>query len=76
METHIVQKDGIWHLREYGTRTTLCGEKIDPDVSPAINQLVFERLRGKGTDDRCFDCERVQESGLLPRDFWKTVGQD
>ncbi|KKL93609.1 hypothetical protein LCGC14_1872930 [marine sediment metagenome] len=72
MNTHIVQIGDIWHRRTYGTRITLCGEKVDPDVSPGIVQRVFERLREGKTDERCFDCERVWESGLQPEEFWET----
>jgi len=72
MNTHIVLIGDIWHQRSYGTRTTLCGIKVDPDVSPGIVQRVFERLREGKTDERCFDCERVWESGLQPEEFWET----
>ncbi|HEC61173.1 MAG TPA: hypothetical protein ENI27_02835 [bacterium] len=72
MNTQIVKgKDGLWHQRAYGTRTTLCGQTVDPDVSPSISQLVFERLHGE-KEERCFDCIRIKESGLSPIEFWKT----
>ena len=75
MNTHIVLIDKTWHQRLYGTRTTLCGERVDPDVSPGISQRVFERLRGTTTDARCLECERIQESGLRPEEFWEKHGR-
>lgn len=75
MNTHLVLIGEVWHRRLYGTRRTLCDEKVDPDVSPGISQLVFERLRGTTTDERCLECERILESGLRPEEFREKHGQ-
>ncbi len=55
-DTILVQKDGLWHQRAFGTRVSLCGEIVDSDVSPGVAQLVFERLSGI-MGARCPKCQ-------------------
>ena len=64
MNALIVEKDGIWHTRPYGTQMTLCRQIVGSDVSPGISQEVFERLDGEKAP-RCPDCEEAKFSVMF-----------